>query len=185
MPRVKKDIYQVKIQLEGVRPPIWRRILLSSGVTLSKFHDIIQLSMGWTDSHLHMFEKDGELFGPPDPYAFQSLSSERTKLSLLLRQQKEFLRYEYDFGDGWSHKVTLEKIMPFDASIPLPLCAKGTRSCPPEDCGGPWGYSHLLEVLSDPAHEEHDELSEWVGDYFSPEEFDLALVNELLREHCS
>ena len=74
---------------------------------------------------------------------------------------------------------------PFDASIPLPLCAKGTRSCPPEDCGGPWGYSHLLEVLSDSAHEEHDELSEWVGDHFSPEEFDLALVNELLREHSS
>ena len=184
MPRAKKDIFQIKIQLEAVRPPIWRRVFLSSDVTLSKLHDIIQFSMGWTDSHLHMFEKDGDLFGPPDPYAFQKMSSERTRLSSLLRHEKEILRYEYDFGDGWSHKVILEKILPFDSSFLLPRCAKGVRSCPPEDCGGPWGYANLLETLSDPTHEEHDELSEWVGDDFSPENFDLALVNELLQEYC-
>ena len=184
MPRTN-HILQIKIQLEQLSPPIWRRILVGSGVTLSKLHDIIQLSMGWTDSHLHLFEKDRELFGPPDPDAFEPMNSERTKLSTLLRHDKDSLHYEYDFGDGWSHKITLEKTLPFDPKISLQMCVKGARSCPPEDCGGPWGYTHLLEVMSDPMHEEHEELSEWVGDYFAPEEFDLLLVNELLMEHCS
>ena len=89
--------------------------------------------------------------------------------------------YEYDFGDGWEHTIVLEKILPKKKNQYYPICVDGERICPPEDCGGSLGYEHLLEVIKDPEHEEFDELSTWLGNNFAPEEFDIKIVNELLK----
>ncbi|MCH7744280.1 MAG: plasmid pRiA4b ORF-3 family protein [Proteobacteria bacterium] len=184
MAEISIKIYQIKIQLEGSKPPIWRRLLVRGDTSLAMLHEIIQCSMGWMDCHLHLFEKDGVAYGPsdsdPDPY--HPMKSEVAKLSTILKREKDTLRYEYDFGDGWSHKIQLEKIIPMDPLARYPVCVKGVRSCPPEDCGGVWGYIRLQEVLADPEHEEYDELLEWVGEYFSPEEFDINTVNQFLQD---
>jgi hypothetical protein len=90
--------------------------------------------------------------------------------------------YLYDFGDGWSHRVTVEKILPAEAGTTVPACIDGRRACPPEDCGGPWGYGHLLEALADPTHPEHRDLTDWLGAPFDPEAFDPADFVHHLRE---
>ena len=179
-------ILQLRIELEHVEPPVWRRVLIKSSSPLSTLHALVQDAMGWWDSHLHQFVKDGEVYGP-DWYAEEmdfgeTILSERKRLGTLFRTGARWLRYEYDFGDGWTHRVELEKELPFDAREPLPRCIGGERACPPEDCGGPFGYARLLEAISDPRHEEHEELLEWVGDAFDPERFDIAEANARLAD---
>jgi len=172
--------YQLRIQLERIRPPIWRRILVRSDTSLAELHEIIQVSMGWYDYHLHLFEKDRELYGPRDPGGIMTMKSERAKLSSLINREKERIRYEYDFGDSWSHVITLEKIEELDPGVRYPTCTDGRRACPPEDCGGVWGYARLCEALSDPTDEEHQEMLEWVGDDFDAENFDVFATNGML-----
>ena len=180
----KTTVYQIRIQLDDIRPPIWRRVLVPDNIALRDLHEVIQLSMGWTDSHLYMFEKGRTRYGLPEPDDFADIRSDRISLNKLLGKEKDSLGYMYDFGDGWSHKIILEKLLPHDSDLSLPTCIKGVRACPPEDCGGPWGYADLLEILNDPSHDEYMERREWVGDDFSPEEFDLKTTNDMLREYC-
>ncbi len=173
-------IYQIKVTLERIRPPIWRRLLVPSTVLLSRLHEILQIAMGWFDCHLHMFEARGQTYGVPDPESPLNIRNETTvKLDQVLVQAKDAMFYEYDFGDGWRHKIVLEKVLAPIPETRTPLCIAGARACPPEDCGGPWGYANLLEVLANPSHPEHEELREWVGDQFDPAHFDLDEINEV------
>lgn len=177
--------YQLKVALAGAKPPIWRRFLVDSAMTLAEFHDVLQIVMGWRDSHLHLFTAYGVAYGIPDPeFDLEGVRDERkVKLVQLLRHEKDAMVYEYDFGDGWRHKITLEKILPFDAAAPLPACIKAKGACPPEDVGGLWGYCALLDSLKDPQHPEYEENREWVGEDFDPDAFDLDEVNAQLAEH--
>ena len=123
----------------------------------------------WVGSaaHLHAFEADGELYEIPvgESFGFRRLRDERkARLGEVLPAVKSKIRWDYDFGDGWEHDVVVEAIEPARADLTYPVCLAGKRACPPEDCGGPWGYSNLLAALSDPTHEEHEELAEWVGE---------------------
>jgi len=178
-------IYQIKISLIGAKPPIWRTVLVPGNIGLAAFHDIIQFTIGWTDSHLHQFIANQVFYGTPDDdFELEMEDETQYKLSQLLTKEKEFLVYEYDFGDGWEHKILLEKILPYDPKIALPVCLKGKRACPPEDCGGIWGYEELLQTISNPKHPDHDEMLEWLGGEFDPEEFDLEEINEDLEEYC-
>ena len=141
--------------------------------------------MGWTDSHLHQFIANQVFYGTPDDdFELEMEDETQYKLSQLLTKEKESLVYEYDFGDSWEHKILLEKILPYDSKIVLPVCLKGKRACPPEDCGGIWGYEELLQTISNPKHPDHDEMLEWLGGKFDPEEFDLEEINEDLEENC-
>jgi hypothetical protein len=170
----KRSIYQIKVTLQGVRPPIWRRLEVSSDIKLARLHDAIQAAMGWTDSHLHEFDANGDRFGVPEG-AYDEVEDERkVRLDELLENPKDRLKYLYDFGDGWEHTVTLEKILPLPKGKkqPRPRCTGGRRACPPEDCGGPWGYRSMLEALADPRHPEHAELRDWLGRGFDPEAFE-------------
>jgi hypothetical protein len=99
----------------------------------------------------------------------------------LLVKAKEKIIYEYDFGDSWEHEVILEKILPFDEKMKYPVCLAGEMNCPPEDCGGIWGYADMLEIVKQPDHEEYESYMEWLGDDFAPEDFDINEVNELLE----
>ena len=158
---------------------------MPSDLKLGAFHDVIQVAMGWTDSHLHQFIANKVFYGiPDDDFGLEMEDESKYKLSQLLKKEKDSLIYEYDFGDSWEHKILLEKILPFDTKIALPVCIKGKRACPPEDCGGIWGYEELLETISDPKHPEHEDMLEWLGGEFDPEEFDLEEINGDLAEYC-
>ncbi|MBK1632233.1 hypothetical protein CKO31_16100 [Thiohalocapsa halophila] len=176
-------IYQLKITLRGAKPPIWRRVLVPSDLALDVLHEVIQIAMGWTDSHLHHFLANGRVYGIPDDkfgFEFDLKDEAEVKLMDLLRKEKDSMRYDYDFGDGWEHQILVEKVLPFDETQTLPLCIKGKRACPPEDCGGIWGYAQLLRTLADPSDPEHQDMLEWVGGQIDPEAFDLDDTNEAL-----
>ncbi|MBK1699505.1 plasmid pRiA4b ORF-3 family protein [Thiococcus pfennigii] len=177
--------YQLKISLVGAKPPIWRRLLIAGSTPLPLVHEAIQVAMGWTNSHLHQFVADGIFYGMADDGLDfgETLDESRYKLSQLLKQEQDSLIYEYDFGDDWRHKVTLEKISLVGADTRLPLCLGGKRACPPEDVGGIWGYRDFLDAIADPKHPEHEGYLEWVGGAFDPGAFDIDEVNALLPEH--
>jgi len=177
-------VYQLKVTLKGSKPPIWRRIQVPGDVTLYKLHKVLQVAMGWTDSHLHQFIAHGRYYGEPDPdFADMDVVNERrVKLSQVADREKAKFIYEYDFGDDWLHEILVEKILPPEAGASYPACLAGKRSAPPEDCGGIWGYEEFLGAIGDPKHPEHEEMLEWVGGEFDPEAFDLAAVNRELRQ---
>lgn len=175
----------LKITLCGLRPPVWRRVRVSTNSSLRMLHLVIQAAMGWQDYHLHEFEIGGRRYGEPDDEALPgdepTYNESNVKLGALIERGVERFRYVYDFGDGWEHEIVVEKMEPLDPEQPYPSLITGKRACPPEDCGGVHGYLRLLEVLADPAHEEHAELREWSGD-LDPEHIDLdAIRRELAR----
>ena len=183
--RALRSIYQFKVTLHYVQPTIWRRFQIASTDTMEDLHIVLQIVMGWTDSHLHEFSKSKERYGVPDEEFPSDIHDEiNFRLEQVLKKEKDKLSYVYDFGDGWEHEVLLEKILPFDTTAVLPLCLEGERACPMEDVGGPPGYEMFLEAITDSSHPEHDELLEWSGGDFDPEHFDLAQTNDLLREYC-
>jgi Plasmid pRiA4b ORF-3-like protein len=174
-------VYQLKVTLKDVRPPIWRRVQVKD-CTLAKLHDVIQDVMGWEDCHLHAFRIGDEEYGPPDPHGMLEVEDEaRMKLSQVVGQGHKKFTYNYDFGDNWDHEILIEKTLEAEAGVKYPRCVAGKRACPPEDCGGPWGYGSFLQAISDPANKRHEELLEWIGGEFDPEAFDVEAVNERLR----
>jgi hypothetical protein len=180
--RAPESIHQLKITLKGSKPPIWRRVLVPSDTSLPKLHAIFQVVMGWQDYHLHQFTVGETSYGEPDPDGMLNLRNERNvRLNRIAPAAKHRFAYEYDFGDGWDHAVLVEKVLPPEPGATYPVCIAGKRACPPEDCGGIWGYADFLEAISDPDHEEHDSMLEWIGGEFDPEAFDLAEVNRRLR----
>lgn len=175
------SIYQLKITLRDSRPPIWRRVLVPSSVNLYKLHQIIQISMGWTDSHLHQFVIDGEFYGIPSAEDWEPKINERQfTLEQIAPSLKRKFVYEYDFGDSWLHEIIVEKITSPTANEKYPQCIKGKRACPPEDVGGIFGYETLLDALQDENHEEHKSYLQWLGGEFDPEAFDLVAINQEL-----
>jgi hypothetical protein len=185
MPAKKKpaptEVYQLKITLRGSRPPIWRRIQVRGDITLAELHDILQDVIGWTDSHLHQFIIGGMYYGVPDPDFDNDIVNEmKAKLAHVAGRVKSKFVYEYDFGDGWDHEILVEKILPPEPGARNPLCLAGARNCPPEDCGGIYGYEDLLKTISDPKHPDHENMLEWLGENFDPEDFDVDEVNRSL-----
>jgi hypothetical protein len=175
-------VYQIKIALEDSKPPIWRRLLVHSDITLTQLHRIIQAAMGWAGYHLHQFIVGGTYYGVPHPdYGFDMRDEKRVKLSQIAPAEGSKFRYEYDFGDSWLHQVLVEKVLPPEPGQHYPVCIKGRRACPPEDVGGVWGYGGFLEAIQNPDHPEHEDYLEWIGGEFDPAAFDLDGVNAALR----
>lgn len=173
---------QLKIKLDHLKPTIWRRVVVNDDLTFLQLHRVIQEAMGWEDGHLHEFELASPRIriGTNPPGGFGDFGSGppllpegKTRLADVLEGKKKF-RYWYDFGDDWMHTVTIEKRLPPDAGAPPAQLLAGELACPPEDCGGPYGYAQLLEVLDDPNHPEREEMLDWLGGEFDPEDFDLA-----------
>ncbi len=178
-----RSVYQVKITLKGTSPPIWRRLLVWSDTRLSVLHDVIQVAMGWYDSHLHQFVVGRVYYGVPDPDSWTEVKDEsKVTFSQVAPGEKARITYEYDFGDSWTHSILVEKILPPSPNVDPPVCLAGRRACPPEDVGGVWGYADFLEAIADPEHEEHDEMLEWIGGEFDPAAFNMEAVNAQLRD---
>jgi hypothetical protein len=173
------SVLSVKVTLRGTKPPIWRRLLLPGALTLADLHEAIQAAMGWKGGHLHAFDIDGRQYG--DPRAVDDVANEsRLTLNGVLKSGVTRFRYSYDFGDDWEHEVVVEKTLPAEAVKSVPACIAGKRNCPPEDCGGVWGYHELLEILADPAHPERAERIEWLGEDFEPDDFSVEIADATL-----
>lgn len=170
-------VYRLRITLVDVVPTVWRRVLVPGGVRLGKLHDIFQVTMGWTDSHLHSFTIGGRLYGTNfDEYPDEEIDEKTVTVRAAIGNERRFA-YEYDFGDSWDHEVVVEDEIANARRLKFAICLDGQNACPPEDCGGTPGYEELLDALADPTHEEHENFLRWVGGSFDPSEFDLVAVN--------
>jgi hypothetical protein len=170
------NAYQFKIALKNIKPLIWRRIQVPEYYTFWDLYVAIQDSMGWMGGHLHEFElndpitKERIIVGTPDdeyPSAIRVLSERKLGISKWFSLGRKIATYTYDFGDGWEHRITLEKILPREKEVNYPRCLDGARACPPEDCGGPWNYQDICEGKSE-AQEDYED--------FDPEHFDIAEI---------
>ena len=175
----------LKVTLDDIEPPIWRRIEVPASVTLARLHDVLQVALGWTNSHLHAFEIGDQRIAIP--YDLEQLmdgqitrSARLVKLGDVVDHDVRRFAYEYDFGDSWQHTVEIEEVRDERDGDGGARCLDGARSCPPEDCGGTGGYVRLLEILFDPRHPEFDEMRHWAGGGFEPERFDRRAVNAAL-----
>jgi hypothetical protein len=179
-------VLQVKIKLLGVsKPPVWRRLLVPGEIRLDQLHGVIQVAMGWSDYHMHMFSTGAGEYGVPDP-ELGFLDERRTTLSRLLPEPGDRIRYTYDFGDDWEHEITLETVLGAHPEQLYPTCVAGKGACPPEDCGSAWGYARLREVLADPSDEEHERMLEWLelesASAFDAAAFEIDAVNDSLGD---
>ena len=176
-------LLELKLTLVGVKPPVWRQLLVTNQISLKRLHDMLQVVAGWDDRHLHEFVIDKQRYGPPAPHEVVPVENEALfRLHSLPLKDDTTFSYVYDFGDHWEIDVKVERIRPLDSKEVSPRVLDGARSFPPEDSGGPGVYEDLLEALADPRHPEHEEYRDWVGESFDPEHFDLAETNELLGQ---
>ena len=176
------SLFQFKITLHDIKPPIWRRVQVPD-CTLGDLHKVIQAAMGWDNCHLHQFIVGGVRYGVPEP-ELNLKNESKVLLSKIIPKSDKKLRflYEYDFGDGWLHDIVFEGQSPNELRRNYPVCLDGSRACPPEDVGGPWGYVDFLEAIADPKHERHAELLEWVGGNFEPEAFDVKETTKAMMK---
>jgi hypothetical protein len=178
---------QLKITLDNLEPPVWRRVVVRDDLSFLQLHKVIQAAMGWEDCHMHQFElASPRLFigtqSRDDPFFGESprmLPERSTRLADVLERKRKF-RYWYDFGDDWWHTVAIEKCLPAEPDAPAAELLGGEQACPPEDCGGPWGYAEMLEAAADPAHPDHGDIREWLGE-FDPAAFDPAAHARAVR----
>jgi hypothetical protein len=180
-----KNVYQFKITLKEITPAVWRRIQVPENYTFWDLHVAIQDSMGWTNAHLHAFNMihpetgESEEIGIPDDSDFAEipmLAGWEENIADWFSKENMKADYNYDFGDDWNHEVVLEKILPKETGKKYPICLDGERACPPEDCGGVWGYEDLLETIRNPDHEEYENMMTWLGRGFDPDYFDPEKV---------
>lgn len=179
-------VYTLKITLIGTEPPVWRRVVVRSDIGLGDLHDVIQLSMGWEDHHLHHFIVGKSFYGVPEPnqddFGFKTLDEQDFALIDIAPRKGSKFKYEYDFGDSWQHEIRVEKIERDVPGHTHPVCLDGERNCPPEDVGGIWGYSELVEAMADRKHKRRKEFIEWLGEPFNPEAIDLKEANKQLKK---
>jgi hypothetical protein len=180
------EIARLKITLDEIKPRIWRQIEVPLGIRLDELHLVIQEAMGWENAHLYEFRAGGSSWGIADEelgvdYGDGPLPAKRATLGELVGGAgKKTFKYLYDFGDGWEHSIRVERLIAADPDSRYPRLLAAKRGCPPEDCGGPWGYTDYLEAITDPNHENHDEMIEWRGPGFDPEDANEAGIRKRL-----
>jgi hypothetical protein len=168
-------IVQIKVKLLGVsKPPVWRRLQLRADTRLDHLHETLVAAFGWQDYHMHCFSSGPEEFGVPDP-ELGFIDERRVSLGELIGGVGDRLRYTYDFGDDWQHEIVVEELVDPDPHTHYPVLVAAKGACPPEDCGGPWGYAELKEILADPSHDQHQDMLDWLA-LDNPSEFDPAAV---------
>ena len=178
--RPKPKVYELRIELDGIVPSVWRRIIVPGTITLPELHDLLQLVMGWTDSHLHSFTIGKHTYsskaGNGDLAEMKMIDESGHALVDLLGESVKTFLYEYDFGDSWEHVLEFEGAHPREPHARYPRCLAGARACPPEDVGGTSGYEDFLAVIADPEHEEHEDMLHWAGGSFDSEAFSAERI---------
>jgi hypothetical protein len=182
-----RTIYQLRIALRYIKPPIWRRILVPDNWLLGDLHHVLIPIMGWVGGHMHAFRFGGGF--KRDEYSTREMAMEcgpqvrdedTVFLGQVIHRKGQVFTYEYDFGDGWLHEIKVEKLLPYDPDTVLSACLAGARACPPEDCGSFSGYARVLRVLAHAETDEDREFRKWVGPY-DPEHFDLEAINRQIQ----
>lgn len=159
--------FHFRIQINDITgPPVWRRLLVPEQFSFWRFHLLLQTAFGWHNSHLFQFSPGGyntqPLIGVPYPEAEEKiLDCKKVKLPTIFNIPGQQFIYLYDFGDSWEHLITLEKIT-IDKMLKAAYI-DGEGACPPEDCGGPWGYEDFKVIMNDPKNPEHASMKEWMG----------------------
>ena len=179
------DIVQIRIALQDIEPPIWRRVQVPTDFPLRRLHDVIQAVIGWLDSHLHQFEIGDKLYGQPeiagdDHFGPPLYSDRNTRLAQLLERGIDRFTYTYDFGDDWRHEIEIEGTLQAQPGVEYPILVAGERRGPPEDCGGPFGFVAFLDAMSDPGHPDHEDVMDWYGEPFEAEDMELDKVEAML-----
>jgi|GEM_PF-1447972 hypothetical protein len=173
----------LKVSLDHAKGQIWRNLLVPANAHLGWIHAVIQVSMGWTNSHLHQFTFKDKTFSDPsfDLYDPMTIDERKCALNKLLIKPGDSIRYEYDFGDSWQH--TLSLIQTETTTLPeLATCVEGAGACPPEDCGGIQGYRDLLRAMKKPESTAAMDFTEWLGHSYNPNHFDRDSVNRSLEK---
>jgi Plasmid pRiA4b ORF-3-like protein len=183
--RVPRTIHRIKVTLRSVRPPVWRRLTVPSWITLADLHEVIQVAMGWENCHLHQFELDGLRYSAVEFELEETRDEQKATLSAVAPLPGSRIEYWYDFGDDWYHDITVEAVEPAAEDDGVVRCLTGRRACPPEDCGGPWGYANLLDAIDNASHPDHPTLTDWMDAVgyaeFDPAKFDQSAVDEALK----
>lgn len=181
------SIHTIKVSLRHVKPPVWRRLQVASDTSLSDLHDIIQAAMGWSDCHLHQFEVNGQYYA--DPHHLLDQTGDESRRTLARMRVGQRFAYWYDFGDDWWHDIYVESVGRTDPALLYPRCVTGRRACPPEDCGGPWGFEELIRALRDPKHPRHEFYQDWMQQShevgYDPARCDLTEINHALTRHTT
>lgn len=176
-------LYLLRVQLLDIEPEIWRRFVVPACITMERLHDVIQIVMGWTDSHLHAFTIGNKRYTEYPEFKEDGLECGKYRLGDIIKQKGRTFGYLYDFGDSWNHNLVLEENRYFNPKLRTKLaCLEGERACPPEDVGGVSGYFEFCKALKNPEHEEHESFVEWSGGDYDSESFDANAVNwELMK----
>jgi Plasmid pRiA4b ORF-3-like protein len=186
---IPNEIVRLKITLDDIKPSVMRRIEVPVSTSLDALHELIQAIMPWENSHMHAFYLrmiDGPRWSPPSPFddgfGIETRDSTQTTLAAVLAEPNfKVLRYNYDFGDDWRHTIKVERRFSAELWDEYPTLIDAKGRCPPENCGGPWGYAENLDAISDPTHKRHSELKGWFGD-FDPKVIDRAAMEAALRQ---
>lgn len=181
VPDRRLTVHVLRITLLDVSPPVWRLLRVPSAVNLAVLHAIVQVAMGWEDRHLHEWRIGEAVYSGGEEDWGEGTGDENRVLLGDLAPADSVLHYDYDLGDGWEHLIEVVSVEPYDGTVPPVFVIDGDRAAPPEDCGGPTGYEHLVDALSDPDDPEHDELVDLIGDRFDPAHFDRRRANRLLE----
>jgi hypothetical protein len=175
-------IVQIEVKLLGVtKPPVWRRLQLRADTTLDHLHEMLVAAFGWQDYHMHCFSSGPEEFGVPDP-ELGFIDERHVTLGELIGGVGDRLRYAYDFGDDWQHEIVVEELLDPDPEIHYPVLVAAKGACPPEDCGGPWGYAELKDILTNPSHEQHQDMLDWLGLNHASEFHPAAVATDDIEE---
>jgi hypothetical protein len=172
----------MKITLLGSKPPVWRRFLVDNNITFHELHNIIQEIMGWSNYHLYQFTINGlSILVPNEDYDDEYEDSQKVRLKDFLNTEKQKFSYLYDFGDNWKHILVVEKFISSASADKYPICVDGKMACPPEDCGGIYGFEDFIKIMRNKKHPDHKEMLDWLGERFDPKQFDKNVVNKRLR----
>ena len=175
------DIAILRIELEHIKPLIWRRVAVRSSVNLKTVHKVIQAAMGWLDYHLWEFNANERIYSmliPNDPdWNSRITDAATTKLSALLTRGVRQIGYVYDMGDNWQHRIIVETLKQGEAGAQYPQFLGGERRCPPEDVGGIPGFEEFSEAMTSPRHPDRKRLLTWYGGVFNRDDIDLTTIN--------
>ena len=173
-------VYKFRIELNGIRPLIWRQIQVPEDYTFWELHVALQDAMGWRHMELHQFDvsnlRTGESESIGLPYVDMDWEAKASAgwdfyIADYFRPESLPAVYTYDFGYRWTHSITLETISPTVPGVKYPCCLRGERACPPEEIGGVDGYYDFVMVMGNPDHDDHREIREWYGRKYYPEKF--------------
>ncbi len=178
-------IARIHIQLDHIKPVIWRRVEVPITTSLKGLHDVIQAVMLFEDYHLFEFNAGGRRYAVPDPewdLGRETYAARNVRIGALVERGIETLDYTYDFGDDWRHSITVEAVTDADPAVEYPRFVDGDRRAPPEDVGGVSGFEEFLDAMTKPRHKQYRQVADWYGGRFEPEDISVATINERLAK---